>query len=127
MPATISRRRRLEDEGVVLEQELTTPTAVTDPVLLSGEILAQVTGANANATVTYIVERSTRNPAGGSPNWAGIASSAGAVGVYWVQNGGDGPVKYQEPAAAWWRIRLTQITNGPALATISGQGARVGA
>ncbi|EDX81142.1 hypothetical protein [Brevundimonas sp. BAL3] len=123
MPATITRRSRMADIGVTLEQTLTTVGDVTDPVLLSGEVLIQITAADANAAADVAYERSTRDPAGGNGNWARVnsfgRSLVGALGL----DADGAPLLYTEPSAAWWRARVVTVTNGPILVAITGAGA----
>jgi len=86
----------------------------SDPVYLSGRFCIQVTG-DATAFVAG-VERSTRDPAGGSPNWA----PADVEGISGDLTDGLTPVLYDEPGAAWWRVSVDTLTGGAALVVFSG-------
>lgn len=124
MPGTVTRRSRIADVGVTLEQSFPTGAGgYTDPVLLSGDVIAQVTAENAEATCFYRVERSTRDPANASPNWAVVTLLLGGKVGHMTLTGANGIEEYREPATGWWRVRVWDVTNGPVVAAISGGGA----
>lgn len=95
-------------------QTLTSPTSATDALLFKGAVAIQITGPA--TAVTVVVERSTSDPASGA-NWA--PADADAV----TGNPSTGvPVQaYLEPAAAWWRVRLTAMTGASVTISLSGQ------
>ena len=98
------------------EKNLAAP-GVTDAVMLSGIVIVQFTGAA--TAVTAVVERSTKDPALGGPNWA-PADSAALTGN---PNTGMPPLAYREGGAAWWRARVTAITGSSVDVSIQGKGA----
>lgn len=117
MPGKLTTHPLPDFYGANFDQTLTAGGQVTDSVMLAGRVAVQFTGTA--TSVTAQVERSTRDPALGSPNWA----PAGDPFTGNPSTANFQPRLYDEAGVAWWRVRCPTITGGSVLVAINGKAA----
>lgn len=113
MPGTLSYKSVAKTRVVTLEQDLTSASS-TDAVELSDSLVVQITGAA--TSVTFVVERSTKNPALFTPNWAPAKDP-----ISGNPSTGMIPEGFYEPGVAWWRVRITAMTGTTVKVCIAGK------
>ena len=91
-------------------------------MFVNTNIIAALSGTA--TSVTAVVERSAVNPAllvNGSAQGA-VTSPADAAGITGNLATGVAPNIYTESGVGWWRIRVTAISGGNCIASLSGLG-----
>lgn len=81
----------------------------------SDGVLVQIAGTA--TSVTAIVERATKDPGVGTPNWAPASDQpiSGNLAT------GVAPKRFIEPTRGWWRVRITGLTGGTASVYMVGE------
>lgn len=103
-------------EPATIINNLTESGDVTEWALVAGKLAVQITGTA--SAVTAVVERSTFDP-GETANTVVVDNEP----ITGNPSTGIFPVVYEEPGAAWWRVRLTALTGGMVNVSISGKAA----
>jgi hypothetical protein len=119
MPSTLAYPAppRGWERPVLLKDSFSSAPNQTDWIKLRGIVAVQLTGAA--TSVGAVVERSTDDP-GGPQGGAGNPAPAGQT-LSGSPSAGMPVGAYDEPAAAWWRVRLTAVSGGACNLSISGQ------
>lgn len=71
-------------------------------------VLVQLAGSA--TSITAIVERATKDPNTGTPNWAPASATPFSGNL----SAGIPPRRFKEPTRGWWRVRITVLTGGNA-------------
>jgi hypothetical protein len=113
MAATITRTKIKNDAFAVTIEETLTGNGSTTAQLFSSSIQIQITGSA--TSITGKLERSTRDPSLGSPNWATVAALSGnpSTGII--------TALYTETGVSWWRVTLTAITGADVTFALTGR------
>lgn len=86
--------------------ELFTATGATDPVMYAESVTVSLTGTA--TAVTVVVERNPLDPAANPARWAPAEDEVFSGNL----TTGISPRVYDEPAKAFWRVRVASITGG---------------
>lgn len=115
---TLPKCNQGDEKLVDFNQDFTTPGASTPPQRIqqnANGVLFQISGTA--TSFEAVVERSTRDPIRGTPNWARAEEEN------WTGDLSQGvaPRVFNEPARGWWRLRVVSLSGGNLQLNIMGE------
>ena len=95
-------------------EELSEAGVTSPPTRFTQDVSVQLSGTATD--IVAVVERSSQDPGSGEENWAPVEGETFTGDL----SAGIPPRAYIEPAAGWWRVRVSTLTGGYVRVSMAG-------